>query len=263
MKRTLMILALAAGALTTSFAAVAQPDPASEAVMRVLRERHPKTTFTSVRPAAIPGMFEVQMGRNLAYTDDSGRYFIFGSMFDMQERVDITAARRIELGIQQPEAQQQAQRQAPPPNIEWSSLPLKDAFVKVKGNGQRKLAVFSDPDCPFCKRLEADLEKVDNVTIYTFLNPIAQLHPDAATKAEAVWCAGNDKARNALWSDMMLRGKQAKGAKSCPNPIQRNIDLAQSLNARGTPTMFSADGRRLVGYVPSERIEAFLNEVKQ
>lgn len=260
MKRSLMILAFAASSLTASFA-MAQSDPASEAVLRTLRDRHPQTQFTSIRPAAIPGLFEVQMGRNLAYTDDSGRYFIFGSMFDMQERVDITAQRRIDLGIQNPEPQAQ-QRQAAPAPIDWSTLPLKDAFVKVKGNGQRKLAVFSDPDCPFCKRLETELEKVDNVTIYTFLFPIASLHPDAGSKAEAVWCAGNEKTRAALWSDLMLRGKQPKGAKSCANPLERNIELARKLGANGTPTMFSSDGRRIVGFVPAERIEAHFNAGK-
>lgn len=257
MKRTLLSLALVAGSL---FANVAWADPASEAVLQVLKSKYPATTFTAVRPSAMPGLFEVQMGRNLAYTDDQGRHFVFGAMYDMQERQDLTAARRVELGLQDPQqAQAQAPKRAEPAPVNWASLPLKDAFVRVNGNGERKVAIFSDPDCPYCKKLEKELDSLENVTIYTFMYPIDSLHPDAQSKAEAVWCAGTEKTRTKLWVDLLTKGKEPPSTKGCANPVARNIALAESLGVRGTPTLIAADGRRLPGMAPAARISAFLD----
>jgi thiol:disulfide interchange protein DsbC len=179
------------------------------------------------------------MGRNAAYTDSTGRYFIFGHLFDMKEQRDLTVE-RVEKAAR----------------IAFETLPLADAIKTVRGKGERVIAVFSDPDCPFCRRLETELDKLDNVTLYTFLYPLEGLHPEANGKAIAVWCA---KDRSGAWSELMRSGKVPTKA-SCDNPIERNIQLGQRLSIQGTPTLISTDGRLLPGAAPRERIEQWLAE---
>ncbi|WP_041930402.1 DsbC family protein [Methylibium petroleiphilum] len=256
MKRTILTLAAAAATL---FAGAALADAKTDSILLNLKVKYPATTFTGVRATPLQGIYEVQMGRNLAYVDESGRTFLFGSMYDMEARSDLTAARKTELGIQDAPAPQQQRAEAPP--IKWSDLPMADAMVRVIGKGERKLALFSDPDCPFCRQLERELEKLDNVTIYTFLYPLASLHPGAPAKSENIWCAG-EKARNKVWIDQMIGGKTPPAAKACATPLERNVALGDSLNVRGTPTMFTSDGRRISGAMPAARIDAWLNAGK-
>lgn len=257
MKRTVLTLAAAAATL---FAGAALADAKTDSIVLNLKVKYPATTFTGVRATPLHGIYEVQMGRNLAYVDESGRTFLFGSMYDMEARADLTAARKAELGIQDAPPQQQQQRAEAAP-IKWSDLPMGDALVRVNGKGERKLSLFSDPDCQFCRQLERELEKLDNVTIYTFLYPLASLHPGAPAKSENIWCAG-EKARNKVWADQMILGKTPPEVKSCSNPVERNVALGDLLNVRGTPTMFTADGRRISGAMPAARIDAFLNAGK-
>jgi thiol:disulfide interchange protein DsbC len=236
MKKTLLALALAASALT-SFAAQPAMDPEAAQVLMKLKQSYPSTTFGNIEKSQLPGVFEVTMGKNIAYTDKDGRYFLFGSVYDMQTRQDLTAPKREALN-----------------KIDVSKLPLADAIVTKRGNGARTIYLFSDPDCPFCKRLEPELAKVDNVTIYTFLFPIDSLHPDARNKAESIWCS---KDRSASWSSAMITG-QLPESKKCANPVERNVALAEKLNIRGTPYLMSADGRSLPGAAPAEKINAWL-----
>lgn len=257
MKRTILTLAAAAATL---FAGAALADAKTDSILLNLKVKYPATAFTGVRATPLQGIYEVQMGRNLAYVDESGRTFLFGSMYDMEARADLTAARKAELGIQDAPAPQQQQRAEAPP-IKWSDLPMGDALVRVIGKGERKMALFSDPDCPFCRQLERELEKLDNVTIYTFLYPLASLHPNAPAKSENIWCAG-ENARNKVWADQMIGGKTPPAAKACANPVERNVALGDSLNVRGTPTMFTSDGRRVSGAMPAARIDAWLNAGK-
>lgn len=261
-----LFLAAALAFMTTIAAAqpVAKPvaaaaafDPASIALLSILKQRYPNTTFTQVRPSILAGLYEVQMGNNLAYTNDQGNYFFFGSLYDMQGQRDLTAERRLELGIQ-PQAQGQARAEA---NIAWKDLPLENAFVRVKGKGARKLALFSDPDCPYCKRLELDLDKMEDVTIYTFMYPLASLHPQAQQRSETIWCAGNAKTRAGLWDAYMKEGKLPE-AKNCVNPVSANVELGNRLGVNGTPTMFTGDGRRITGAQPLAVIESFLAQTK-
>jgi len=208
-----------------------------EAMLNKLREHYPKTSFSEVNQSEVKGVYEVVMGKNIAYTDDSGRYFVFGHMFDMVSQADLTAARKEQLN-----------------RVEWPKAHLKNAIKIVKGKGERSLAVFSDPDCPFCKQLEGELAKLDNVTIYVFLYPIDSLHPDARQKAVSIWC---DLNQAKAWTDWMLGGKEPK-LRACINPINDNVALAMKYNVTGTPTLISEDGRVLPGAVPASRIEAWL-----
>ncbi|CUB08105.1 DsbC family protein [Tepidiphilus thermophilus] len=205
-------------------------------VEKRLKEQYPATKITAVRETPVQGVYEVAMGRNVAYTDASGRYMIFGHLYDMKEQKDLTAQRLDEIN-----------------KIDVSALPLSDAIKTVKGDGSRKLYVFSDPDCPFCQRLEREtMPKLDNVTIYTFLYPLEELHPDAKRKAEAIWCA---KDRAKAWDDFMKSGKLPDQETRCDNPVERNIQLGRSLGINGTPTIIMGDGSMVPGFVPASELE--------
>lgn len=203
-----------------------------------LKRLYPNTAFKNIRQTPMQGIFEVQMGENLAYVDSSGKYFLFGKLYDMPNQSDLTEARLAEIN-----------------KINISTLPLKDAIKQVKGNGSRTLIVFSDPDCPFCKSLETSLKDLSDVTIYTFLFPLGALHADAHRKAVNVWCS---KDRAAAWAALMTQNKQAADS-NCDNPIDRNVALGTKLQVSGTPTMFSGDGRKRSGAADAGVINAWLD----
>ena len=218
--------------------------PETDALLGTLKAKYPALAVDAVNKTPVPGLYEVVMGRKLAYTDVSGRYFMFGSVVDMQSREDLSAARLEVLS-----------------RVDVRTLPLKDAFTRVVGQGRRHLYVFSDPDCPYCRRLEPELDKLDDVTIHTFLYPIAQLHADAGRKSETIWCQGDDKARWALWHHVVGH-EEAVGTRTCDNPLERNLALGQSLGVVGTPTLIAADGRTLPGMKSSAFIDGWLEPTK-
>jgi thiol:disulfide interchange protein DsbC len=202
-----------------------------------LQALYPATRFGEVNPTPWPGVYEVVMGANLAYVDASGQYFLFGHLYDMKAQRDLTAERKDSLA-----------------RIDFAALPLADALKEVRGTGARSFAIFSDPDCPYCRRLEAEMKSLTDVTIYTFLMPIASLHPEARAKAVAVWCA---KDPIATWHALMRRDEKIP-LQDCPHPVDRNIALGERLGISGTPTLVAADGRVLPGAASSAQIEAWL-----
>ncbi len=208
-------------------------------VAEQLKANYPRTSFKAVRKAEIAGLYEVVMGDNIAYTDETARYFLFGHLFDMKEQVDLTAQRR------------QAEIR-----VEFPVHFLDNALVTVKGNGRRRLAVFSDPDCPYCRRLEAELARLDNVTLYTFLYPIGSLHPEARDKAISIWCAPD---RNRAWSAWMLEGTTPTPA-VCPHPVDDNHTLGAQMGIVGTPTLIAEDGRIHSGFAPADKIVEWVKQ---
>lgn len=216
----------------------------TDAVLAALKQKYPGTTFTSVAPAPVAGLYEIVMGRKIAYTDRSGRYFMYGSLVDMKTNDDLTAARREDLT-----------------RVDVKKLPLQDAIVRVNGQGRRTVYVFSDPDCPFCRRLEPELDKLDDVSIHIFLYPIESLHSDAARKAQAIWCQGDDRKRLDLWHRAVMHIDEVETAE-CDNPLKRNLALGTWLGLQGTPTLIAADGRVLPGLVPAAEIDEWLNRKK-
>ena len=228
-----MVLVLLSAASAVS--AASPGSPAGEAEMEVrLNELYPSTRLSAVRPSEVSGLYEVTMGRNVAFTDPTGRYFVFGHLFDMKEQKDLTAQRLSDIN-----------------RIDFAQLPLQDAIKTVRGDGSRKLAVFSDPDCPYCKGLEGELAKLENVTVYTFLYPLEGLHPEARGKSERIWCASN---RAKAWSEFMTIGKLPSGPK-CITPIERINQLAGSLGINGTPTLILQDGSLIPGAASAAEIE--------
>jgi thiol:disulfide interchange protein DsbC len=231
--RKSIILPLAALLVAVAGLASASPSATETEMAARLKELYPSTRITAVRQSEVAGLFEVTMGRNVAFTDGSGRYFVFGHLFDMREQKDLTAQRLSDIN-----------------RIDFAQLPLQDAIKTVRGDGSRKLAVFSDPDCPYCKGLEGELVKLEDVTIYTFLYPLEGLHPEAKGKAERVWCAA-DPAK--AWAALMTTGKLAESPK-CATPIARINQLATSLGINGTPTIILQDGGLIPGAAPAAEI---------
>lgn len=208
-------------------------------LLSLLKKKYPNTTFDLVVPSPVQGIYEVTMGRNVAYTTLDGKYMFFGLM-DAEAGKDLTAVRKAELN-----------------KISFSLLPLSNAIKDVRGNGKNVFAVFSDPDCSYCRRLENELMQLKDVTIYTFPFPLA-IHKGAEQKAVNVWCS-KDQARN--WNIALTQGKIPPSA-DCPNPIAQNIALAKKLGINGTPTMISSDGRILQGALSAVEITAWLEQVK-
>lgn len=240
----LMAMALVTGAAqdkapTVANAAAQVPAAVDSALRKNLTERLPAIgKIDEISRTPIPGIFEVRVGTELFYSDAEGNYLLNGQMIDTRGRRNLTEDRLDKLLA-----------------IEFDKLPLKDAFTIVRGNGKRKLAVFEDPNCPYCKRFERDLQKIDNVTVHMYLYPI--LGPDSADKSRNVWCA-KDKAK--AWTDLMLRNDApAKAESSCDvSALARNVELGRKHKITGTPTLVFADGSRVPGAISAAEIEKLL-----
>ena len=240
--RSTLCLCLLGASIALPLPASAQTAaPTSKSMAERLQTLYPATRFGAVNPTPWPGVFEVVMGATLAYVDESGPYFLFGHLFDMKAQRDLTAEHKDSRT-----------------RVDFASLPLADAVKDVRGTGARTIAIFSDPDCPYCLKLETEIKSLSDITIYTFLMPIGSLHPGARSKAVAVWCA---KDRVAAWHALMQRDMQpndASPARECPHPVDRNIALGERLGITGTPTLVAADGRILPGAASRAQIEAWL-----
>ncbi|BDD92491.1 thiol:disulfide interchange protein DsbC [Pandoraea sp. NE5] len=240
-------LATICAATVTTFAAAqsksdAALDRVKAAVQKTLGAEAP---VKSVARTPIPGLFEVAVGGDILYADEKAKYVIVGgNLVDTKTRQNLTEARQSELN-----------------KIDFAKLPLDRAIKYVKGNGSRKVAVFSDPNCPYCKRFEETLKtsKLDNITVYTFLYPV--LGPDSDAKSKAIWCAPNPLT---AWHDWMLDKKAppTPSAKCDDTAVVQNVALGHQFNVTGTPTIILSDGRRLPGAVPAEALEKALATVK-
>ena len=236
---TMKRLGMIAATVLLASSAGAQDALRETAVMAALKQKYPNTVIKSVSGTALTGIYEVVMGKNVAYVEESGRYFLFGHLFDMQTQTDLT------------QGKVPTEFAAPARKIDFGALPVKDAVVTVRGDGRRKVAIFSDPDCPYCKQLENNIASVTDVTIYTYLFPLDQLHPQARAKTVGVWCSP-DRAK--AWENLMRKNEAASGG-NCEHPIDRNVALAASLGINGTPTVILADGSLVPGAPSAAKLE--------
>ena len=233
MKLTTTLLALAAA--TLSLCANAQEAD----IRKALAERIPQMDkIDEVRPTPMAGLYEVRIGTDLFYTDAKGNYVIQGELIDSKARRNLTEDRINKLTA-----------------VNFSALPLKDAITIVRGDGKRKVAVFEDPNCGYCKRFERDMQNVNNVTVYLFLYPI--LSPDSAEKSRNIWCA-KDKA--GAWQDHMVRDKHAATASCDTSALQRNLAFGKKYKITGTPTVIFANGTRVPGAIGAQEVEKRLAE---
>jgi thiol:disulfide interchange protein DsbC len=224
-----------------SLLAVSQLALADEATLKkAIEAAYPKFKVESVIKTPYAGLYEVFMGGQIVYTDEKLTFLIAeGRLVDPKSKKDVTGERLEELT-----------------KVDFNSLPLDQAIKVVKGNGSRKLVVFSDVDCPFCKRLEQnELANIDNVTVYTFLYPIESLHPDAANKSKSIWCAPN---RVKAWNDWIFNNQLPKAATNCDVPLEKVGELARKVGVTSTPTLIFSDGKRILGAQPYKEIEKYL-----
>lgn len=223
--------AAASPAPTTSTGQVGATDAKTEAVKSLFKERFGNMPVTEVRYGPF-GFFEIQLGSSLVYTDETVSFVMDGHLIDAKSRRDLTEDRLEELA-----------------RIDFDTLPFELAIKQVRGDGSRRMAIFEDPNCGYCKQLRKSLVGIDNLTIYTFMLPI--LSQDSVDKVANIWCAQD---RGAAWDDWMLKGKVPE-KKSCDAPIQKFQQLGRELMVQGTPAIFFVDGSRVPGAISKAEIE--------
>ena len=214
------------------------------AIRKNLGARLPQfKTIDEVVKLPMPGLYEVRVNAtDIYYTDAQGNYLVQGNVVDTRNLRNLTKEKMDKLMA-----------------IKFEDLPKKDFFTIVRGNGQRKIAVFEDPNCGFCKRFEKDFQEVDNVTVQVYLYPI--LGPDSKEKSKKIWCS---KDRELAWKDWILNQVPVTAATMpCDtSALDRNLDFGQKYRVEGTPTLFLADGRRVPGAVDAKQVEKLLSEVR-
>jgi thiol:disulfide interchange protein DsbC len=212
------------------------------AIRKNLAERLPTLPkIEEVSKTPMNGLYEIRVqGNEIFYTDAEGNFLVQGNLIDTKARRNLTEERMDKLNA-----------------IAFDSLPTKDAFTIVRGNGKRKIAVFEDPNCGYCKRFERDLQQVSDITIHMFLYPI--LSADSAEKSKNIWCA---KDKGKAWLDYMVRD-QAPATASCDaSALNRNVEFGKKHRITGTPTIVFADGSRVPGAINAPQLEKYLAELK-
>jgi thiol:disulfide interchange protein DsbC len=197
-----------------------------------------------VARAGFLGLWEVRVatpeGTRLLYTNDEATHFFIGSVFEGKTQSDLTEQRMRRLN-----------------SVRFADLPLNQAFKIVRGKGTRQFAYFSDPRCPYCKKFDQEIVKMDDVTVHVFLLPI--ISPESGPLSRAVWCSP-DRAK--AWQDLMLNNVRPTANGNCPNPIDRNLELGRKFRVNGTPTLIFVDGQRMSGWRPAPQLSKLLDEAQ-
>ena len=216
-------LAAAAALLLLALPAAAADD--TDKVKAALKNTIPEVTVDTVRKTPYSGLYEVVVGGDIYYTDEKTELLFMGSIVNLKTKENVTELRQRQLN-----------------KVAFKDLPLDSAFKIVRGNGSRKVAMFADPNCGYCKRFERDLLGVNDITVYVFLYPI--LAPDSVEKSKVVWCAA-DKGK--AWIDWMVKDIPLQGEAKCTTPIDKNLAYGRDKRVTGTPTMIFEDGERVPG----------------
>ena len=242
------LVALIAAFMLSACSGASEKSTASEASVRAAFVAFAKNNeagfneeiIKSVKRLELGGLYEVVLTNGqIFYTDDKVSYIFDGELIDVETRTSLTEARR----------------SAP---IDFKALPLDQAVKRVNGNGSRVIATFEDPNCGYCKQQAVELQKIKDLTIYTFIVPI--LGQDSAIKSANIWCA---KDKNTAWTDWILDAKAPTDVVACDfEPIRKNLQLAAQLSVHGTPAIFLSNGVRLPGYNNAEALETALAQVK-
>lgn len=229
--KSLVLLALTVFAVS----AIAQ-----DAIKKELEKKFPDVKAERITKTTYGNLFEVYAGGEIFYTDEKVTFLLLGALVDAQTRINISEARLQKLNV-----------------INFNELPFENAIKLVRGNGSRRIAIFEDPNCGYCKRFEQDINATDNITAYIFPYPI--LAQDSMDKSKAIWCSTD---RLKAWQDLMLREKAPTAKGTCDTPIDKVLALGRKMNVTGTPTTFFEDGERISGALPKDKIEAKLVAVK-
>lgn len=218
-------------------------DDVAGRLTQTLEKRFPTIRINAVQPSPVPGLYQVIAGDQVVYSDPSGDHVVVGHMMDTQTRQDLSA-QALDVFY----------------TIDFKSLPFDEAIRIVKGNGERKIAMFADPDCPYCRQLEQSMRSMTNVTVYLFLFPLEQVHPHATADSEGIWCSPD---RASAWTNWMLdRTPPPKGGSCANDPIQKIQALAASLHIHATPTLFLQNGKRIGGAIPADQLERLMAQAE-
>lgn len=203
-----------------------------------LTKQHPNLKIENIQTTEMKGIYSGSMDGQVVYVGEDTQHILIGSMFRLSDQKNLTK----DLMLKQN-------------TIDWKKLPLQDAVKMVRGNGKRQIAVFSDPNCPYCKQLETELTKLNDVTIYTFIYPIKT---QSITVSKQVFC---EKDPALAWSNLIAKGIQPSSKKTCANPIERNLTLGKSLALNGTPAIIFSNGFKVMGAYPAQEIEKMWQEL--
>jgi len=233
MFKTLLLLLF-----SVSLAHAAETDKTTAAIKNTLLKNYAQLIgpVEQVNKSPIPGLYEVVTGDHIFYTDKTAQYLIDGKMFDLKARQNLTEARERQLFA-----------------VDFSKLPLDLAVKRVKGNGSRKMAYFTDPNCGYCKKLEQELQNVTDVTLYLFLYPMFE---GSAEKVQGIWCS-DDKAK--AWDGLMLNNVQPAAGK-CDVPSAKVLALGKKLRVNGTPALIFTNGYVNPGYMPADALNKALDD---
>ena len=202
-----------------------------------LSRYYPNIQVSNIQATEMPGLYSASLDNQIIYLDENAQYMLVGSMVRLKDQKNLTK----DLMLQQN-------------SVDWKQLPFKDAIKTVKGTGKSQLFIFSDPNCPYCKRLEVELDKLNDVTIYTLIYP---LKSQSITVSKQVWCDPNQAY---AWKNLLQKNVQPK-EKTCTNPIDRNLELGKKLGIEGTPTLIFGNGLKMVGGRSAEDIRMIWKEL--
>ena len=209
------------------------------------KERYPKTKVNSFSLTPVAGIYEAAVAKEVIYFDESARFLMAGRLLDMERAVDLTEERVKDIR-----------------RIKFDDLPLDKAVKTVYGTGKKRLAVFTDVDCPFSRRLSETLSQLTDTTVYTFLFPLTSIHPQAKAKSEAIWCAKDSSASLTAALKGEAIAQTVANNPICNAPVTDTIKLASTLGIAGTPTLINEAGNRISGALPLEKLQEFINEEK-
>lgn len=215
------------------------PPALAASIRAALKQRVPKLAVLELHGTPLPGIYEVLSPDGITYTDASADHVIMGELLDTRTRANLTQQAWTVFN-----------------RIDFASLPLALAIKSTHGDGAREIAVFADPKCPYCQQLEAELAKLDNITVYTFLYPLEEVHPGATARAHEIWCAAD---REAAWNDWMRKHKAPAAGVCSSDPIKELAALGDKLHIQTTPTIFFRSGRRSSGLPAAREFEHLLD----
>ena len=232
--------AIVIACITLLFSSIVNAQAEQQIKTEIQKRLGANVKVKSVTAAPVPGLYEVLVGNEFFYTDASAKYLIQGEIIELASGKNITEQRQADLN-----------------RIKWADLNQANAIKTVRGNGSRQLAVFSDPNCGYCKRLEKSMQQLENVTIYTYLIPI--LSADSTQKSKQIWCASDPYK---AYVDWMINGISPSGKSDCNTPLDKNLAFGKTYGITGTPTLFFTDGSRFPGAVQITDIEKKFSTLK-
>ena len=203
-----------------------------------LSKQHPNLKIENIQATDMKGIYSGSMDGQVVYVGEDAQHILVGSMYRLSDQKNLTK----DLVLEQN-------------SIDWKKLPLQEAVKSVRGNGKRQIAIFSDPNCPYCKQLEAEINKLNDVTIYTFIYPIKT---QSIAVSKQVFC---EKDPALAWSNLISKGIQPSSNKSCANPIERNLSLGKSLGLNGTPAIVFSNGFKVMGVRSAPEIQQIWKEL--